>query len=166
MCDKIWLTLQVQCLSLTLLMIQILSACFWFFGESKTNILCKQGEHISRAQICKQLVDIMLFTVVSINVPGCCLLSIAAAWKQERLLVTWQLISILQIPIAFFGSFWVLLWYRMMDPIPALIFAGLVLIYGSVILKAWVSTYDLLYTIRLSREQHRVTALVVVLYNI
>ena len=53
-----------------------------------------------------------------------------------------------------------------MDPTPALIFAGLVLIYGCVILKAWVSAHDLLYSIRISREQHRVTALVVVLYKI
>ena len=166
MCEKIWLTIQVQCLSLTLLIIQILSVCCWVFGKNNTTILCKEGEHNSRAQICKQLVDILLLTVVSINVPGCFLLSLAAAWRQEKLLVIWQLISILQIPIAFFGSFWVFLWYRMMDPTPALTFASLVLIYGCVILKAWVSTYDLLYSIRLSREQHRVTALVVVLCNI
>ena len=166
MCDKIWLTFQVQCLSLTLLILQILSVCCWFLGESKTNILCKEGELNSRAQICRQLVDIMLITVVSINVPGCFLLSLAAAYKQVQFLILWQLISILQIPIAFFGSFWILFWYRMMDPTPALIFAGLVLIYGCVILKAWVSAHDLLYSIRISREQHRVTALVVVLYNI
>ena len=166
MCEKIWLTFQVQCLSLTLLMIQIMSVCCWFVGESKTNILCKEGEHSSRDQICRLLIDILLLAIVSINVPGCIVLSLAAAWKQVRLLAIWLITAILQIPIAFFGSFWILFWYRMMDPTPALIFAGFVFIYGCVILVAWVSAYDLLYTIRLSREQHRVTALVVVLYNI
>ena len=166
MCEKIWLTFQVQCLSLTLLIVQIVSVCCWFVGENKTNILCKEGEHISRDQICRLLIDILLLTVVSINVPGCFVLSLAAAWKQDRLLGLWLFVAILQIPIAFFGSFWILFWYRMMDPTPALIFAGLVFFYGCVVLKAWVSAYDLLYTIRLSREQHKVTALVVVLYNI
>ena len=180
MCDKIWSTLQVQCFSLALLIIYIITGVYWFLAERSTNILCKKEECFktlmmqnSTANIickkeehCKTLMDTTLLTFLSLNIPGCFVLAISATQQYIHLLVGWLAVVVFQIPIAYFGSLWFLFWHRLMDPTPALICAGLLLLYGCLLLASWVSAYDLFYTIRLSREQHRVTALVVVLYEI
>ena len=174
MCDKIWSTLQVQCFSLALLIIYIITGVYWFLAERSTNILCKKEENCTissdktceKEQHCETLMDNILITILSLNIPGCFVLTIAAAQKNIYALVAWLIVVDFQIPIAYFASLWLLFWHQLMDPTPALICAGLVLLYGCLLLASWVSAYDLFYTIRLSREQHRVTALVVVLYDI
>ena len=164
MCEKIWSTFRVQCFSLTLLIIHISFACYGFASDKKTNVLCnKRDQNLGN---CKVSMDIILITFLSFNIPGCLLLSLSAACRSIYFLILWLFMAIIQIPVAFFGSLWLFCWYKLMDPTPALIFAGLVLLYGCVLLTAWVFAYDLLFTIRSSREQRKVTALVLVVYEI
>ena len=164
MCMKIWSTFQVQCFSLTLLILYILMGSYWFLSsERKTNILCKKAQNDGK---CLFVMNTIVITFLSGNIPGTFLLSISAALKNINLLICWLVVAMLQIPVAFFTSLWFLFWHQLMDPTPALIFSGLVLLYGCLLLVSWVAAYDLLFTIRLSREQHRVTSLVVVVMRI
>ena len=163
MYDKIRSTYKVQCFSLSLLIIYIIIGFYWYFSDRKTNILCKND---ADEENCKRSMNIIINIFLIFNIPGCVLLSFASAQGYLYLIIAWLVIAMLQIPTSFFASLWFLCWHQLMDPGPALIFAGVVLSYGCLLLVSWVFVYNLVLTIQYSRQQRRVTALVLVIHRI
>ena len=162
MCNKISSTYQVRGFSIALLIIYIITAVYWFLYDRSTrtlqvlNVLCERGGD------CKKFMDITMGSLLIFNIIASLVLPIAADLKNMYCLAVWLAFVVFQIPVTYFASLLLLFWHQLMDPRPALIGAGLILLYGCVLLASWVSAYNLFYTIRLSRKQHRVTALVMV----
>ena len=165
MCNKISSTHQVQGFSLALVLIYIMTAVYWFLYDRSTrtlqvlNVLCETGGD------CKKFMNITVGSLLILNIIASLALPIAAALKNMYCLAVWLGFFVFQIPVTYFASLLLLFWHQLMDPRPALIGAGLVLLYGCVLLASWVSAYNLFYTIQLSKKQHRVTALVMVCFK-
>ena len=165
MCNNISSTHQVQGFSVALVVTYIITAVYWFLYERSTrtlqvlNVLCETGGD------CKKFMDITVGSLLILNTIASLALPIAAALKNMYCIGLWLAIFVFQIPVTYFASLLLLFWHQLMDPRPALIGAGLLLLYGCVLLASWVSAYNLFHTIQLSKKQHRVTALVMVCHN-